>query len=246
VFAPLAGGIVLIVFAAVALQCVKEEPPGTSPPAAPAPVDTPPPAAVTPPPEPAPTVSREERRIREAADNVISLSPRPSPSPAASPSAALTKETDLFAAFPQARLMPEDFQIGPLQDGITSSRDFLLGLSRARKFLEGITKKKVDDALILPSVLAEVKAVVSYPLAQGYVPQKYRIGKMVFENDNELRANIRLYKDDAVTEGEIYLTKADDAWLISDLQAGFTLLGRPYRKPSEPFVPGGYEFLLDK
>ena len=111
--------------------------------------------------------------------------------------------------------------------------------------MESVMKKTVDYSLVLPAVRAAVKCVVAYPLAQGYVPQKYRIGKMAFERDDELRANIRLYKDEGVTEGEIYLKKADDGWKISDLQAGFTLLGRPYRKPSEPFMPGSYAFLLD-
>jgi hypothetical protein len=173
---------------------------------------------------------------------VINLTPDPSPAP--SPRVALKKETDLFASFPQQRIMGEDFKIGVLQDGITSSRDFLRGLDCVRKFMASIMRKKVDYSLVLPAAQAEMKAVVSYPLKQGYVPQKFRIGKMIFENDDELRANIRLYKDDGVTEGEIYLKKDDEGWKISDLQVGFTLLGRRYQKSSKPFVPGSYDFLL--
>jgi hypothetical protein len=121
-----------------------------------------------------------------------------------------------------------------------------MALACVRKFLSSIVDKKIDYSLVLPAVLAEMKAVIDYPLSQGYVPRKYRIGKMIFENDDELRANIRLYKDNSITEGEIYLKKHEDDWKISDLQAGFTLLGRPYQKPAKPFVPGSYEFLLDR
>jgi hypothetical protein len=111
--------------------------------------------------------------------------------------------------------------------------------------MDGLVTKNVDYSLILPAVQRELKAVISYPLKQGYVPQRYRVGKMAFEQEDELRANIRLYKDDGVTEGEIYLKKTDDVWRIADLQVGFTLLARTYKKPAEPFVPGDYSFLLE-
>jgi hypothetical protein len=179
---------------------------------------------------------------------VISLSPQPSPAPSAAAAprpVALTQETELFASFPQQRIMPEDFKIGALQDGVTSSRDFLQGLGCAGNFLDSVVKKKVDYAFVEPTIAAEIKSVIAYPMAQGYVPQRYRIGKMAFEGENELRANIRLYRDPGVTEGELYLKKSDAGWKVSDLQAGFTLLARPYVKPGEPFLPGSYKFLLD-
>jgi hypothetical protein len=236
----------------LACQCVKQESPATHPRAEasnrPSASDRRAPSAAHPaPPVPAdvkPAAPRREGQPPvQPADSVISLSP--APDTGAPPPTALAASTDLFTSQPQARIMAEDFKIGELQDGVTASRDSLQALSCVRKFMDGLVAKNVDYSLILPAVQRELKAVISYPLKQGYMPQRYRVGKMAFEQEDELRANIRLYKDDGVTEGEIYLKKTDDVWRIADLQVGFTLLARTYKKPAEPFVPGDYSFLLE-
>jgi len=252
------GGYTLILVGILLMcQCVKEESSTASspPPAAPRPAA--PQVTTTQPERPLPSniphpspenVSgrrQPDQPPRKPTDKVISLSPSPAPPTAPQP-AVLAKESDLLSAFPQARIMAEDFKIGPLQDGISSSRDFLQALACVRKFMESVMKKDVDYALVLPASQAAVKAVISYPMKQGYVPQRYRVGKMAYEQQDEVRANVRLYKDDGVTEGEIYVKKADDEWKIADVQVGFTLLGKPYQKPAEPFVPGSYSFLLDE
>lgn len=177
---------------------------------------------------------------------VIRLSPSPSPvsSPSPGPSRTLTNEAGLFAYYPQQRLMPEDFKIGPLQDGVSATRDYIRAIGTIRAFLDGLAKKKIDDALVIPAVRAEIKSVISYPLSQGYVPERYRIGKISFERDDEIRAGLRLYRGEGITTGEIYVKKIEDAWLVKDLQAGFTLLAKKYEKSKEPFVPGSYRFLL--
>jgi hypothetical protein len=183
-------------------------------------------------------------RNKDADATAIRLAPSPSPGPSAGSVRQLTNEVGLIAYYPQQRLMPEDMKIGALQDGLSATRDYLRAIGTVRAFLDSIAKKEMDEALVLPAARAAIKAVVSYPLSQGYVPQRYRIGKIVFENESAVRANIRLYKDEGVTTGEIYLAKVDDGWQVSDLQAGFTLLGKKYVKPTEPFVPGSYKFLL--
>ncbi len=204
----------------------------------------PPDATVPPGPRKNPFVKPTLPPPRGEREQAIRLSP--SPSPASSPGQAhnLANEAGLMAYYPQQRLMPEDFTIGPLQDGVSATRNYLRALATIRGFLDSLGKKKVDYELVVPAVKDEIKSVVSYPLSQGYVPERYRIGKIAFESDDELRADIRMYKGDGVTTGEIYLKKIEDKWLVSDLQAGFTLLAKKYEKPKQPFVPGSYRFLL--
>jgi hypothetical protein len=248
--------LVFVVLAMFSAGCVKEEPkagpatpfpevtvsprPGTPSPRPPAPKAPPPerPNAFQRPTLPPPHNSNNQ-------EGAIRLSPNPAPTSSPGPSRQLTNELGLFAYFPQQRLMPDDFRIGPLQDGVSGARDNLRARETIRAFFDGIAQKKVDDTLVLPADLAEIKAVVSYPLAQGYVPQRWRVGKLAFENDGALRATIRLFKDEGATTGEIYLAKDGDQWRVSDLQAGFTLLGKKYEKPKEPFMPGSYQFLRD-
>lgn len=186
-----------------------------------------------------------EGQSRQTQQDVISLSPSPDSSRAAE-TRTLTTETGLFAYFPQQRLAAQDFKIGPLQDTLLAPLEFVKASAVVGRFFASLMKKEPDYGLVGEKSRRQLEAVVSYPLSQGYIPEKYRLGKMSFEAQDEIRANIRLFKGDAVTEGEIYLEKSGEDWLISDLQVGFTLLNRAYRKSSEPFMPGGYDFLLDE
>jgi hypothetical protein len=185
-------------------------------------------------------------KMNAGKDNVIMLAPSPDAQKKTPQPRVVTSETGLFAYFPQQRLMAEDFKIGPLQDNIATPEDFKKAHDCVTKFLESVMKKEPDYSLVAANARDQLKAAISYPLQQGYVPQDFRIGKMAFEGENEIRANIRLFRGDAITEGEIYIMKTDEAWYVNDLQVGFTLLAQKYEKPKEPFMPGSYQFLLEE
>ena len=64
------------------------------------------------------------------------------------------------------------------------------------------------------------------------------------DNNQELSVDVRLFKGQSSTEGEIYMAKIKDAWVITDFQVGLTLLAEKQPKDTEPFSPSSYKWLL--
>ena len=176
---------------------------------------------------------------------VIKLSPIESKAPPdPSLKGGLTNEGELFTSLPQQRLVAEDFRLGPLEDCIKTTLDFAKAYQTISLFFKSLLARNPDYSLCEEKSQKQLRALLNYPLSQGLLPDRFRLGKFSYEGQNILRANIRLYKGKAITEGEIYLTKAEDVWLLSDLQVGFVLLNQEYQPSGQPFRPGGFEFLL--
>jgi len=182
---------------------------------------------------------------RNRPTNVIDLAPTPRGAQQPPAPAVVSSETGLFAFFPQQRIVPMDFKIGPLQDRVQAPLDLLSATGVTRRFLESLVARTPDYSLVAEENRNLLRDLISYPLSRGYLPDSFRIGKLAFEGDVNVRANIRLLKGKAVTEGEIYLRKIDEVWKVDDLQVGFTLLAREYQRDTEPFRPGDYRFLLE-
>ncbi|MBN1523965.1 MAG: hypothetical protein JW904_05765 [Spirochaetales bacterium] len=150
-----------------------------------------------------------------------------------------------YAYNPAGRVNAKDFQIGLLQDSFSDSREYLAVYRVAKSFFTALEKKEIPEDLFLPSVFKPLSVSLKHPLEQGYLPERVRFGKSTFVGENEVRMNVRMYKGQGVTIGEIYLTKEEAKWKISDLQLGFGLLNEKYEKSREPYVPSQYNFLLD-
>jgi hypothetical protein len=194
--------------------------------------------AKTPAASPTPTREQNERAI-----NLKPKTETPAKTPPLVPR-AVSDTTALFALNPQERLVAQDFKIGSLQDMLAGRYENINAVSIIREFLNSLEKKKVKQELIKEDMRTEITRSLQYPINQGLVPETYRIGKAVMDNNQELSVNVRLFKGQSSTEGEIYMAKIKDAWVITDFQVGLTLLAEKQPKDTEPFSPSSYKWLL--
>jgi hypothetical protein len=177
---------------------------------------------------------------------VIDLKPKnesPNNSPQPTPR-QVSDTTGLFSLSPGQRIIVEDFKIGPLQDFLIGQYDRIKAALTVHDFMKGLSRKEIKQELIKPEMRTEIKRSLSYSLKNNLLPEEFRIGKIIPEAGGEINVNIRVFKGQSVTEGEIYLLKENGEWMIIDMQIGFTLLAEKYKKDTEPFSPSSYEWLL--
>jgi hypothetical protein len=145
----------------------------------------------------------------------------------------------------QAGILPEDFKIGPLAGGRSGSADKDAAYTAASSFLSRLVAGTVDRQAIAPESQESLADTLAYGLQQGYAPSSFRIGEPKEETNGELAANVRLFDSDSSSEGEIYLSRAADHWLVADLQINLAGLGTPSTSPKEKFFPSPYRWLLE-
>jgi len=154
-------------------------------------------------------------------------------------------------AQPSVRLLPEDFDIGPLADRLGGSRTERLARAAAARFLSGLAGGKVPGAEILPERREELERSLQYYLDRKLLPSRYRLGPFVELEDGGLRCRLRLFGGGAAGSapgsspgstpgsgsGELYLGSAEGKWYVTDVQVGLATLGVAAPRRAEKFVP---------
>ncbi len=181
----------------------------------------------------------------------ITLTPqRQGPSHPQAARAARPEESRLMP-LASARLLPEDFDIGPLQDGLQASAVELTVLRRSERFLDALEQGKLEETLLAPETRDGLVRTLSYYVERGLTPTAYRLGRISFQEPEEAggprrdaRLNVRLYGKVGQAEGELYLTQTDGAWYVSDLQVGLDMLDKERPPREEQYVPYSYGWTL--
>ena len=75
-------------------------------------------------------------------------------------------------------------------------------------------------------------------------PTAFRLGKAVLLPDGEITANIRLLRGRASSEGEMYMRREGNRWLVADVQANPSALAVIREQPAERFFPSPYRWML--
>jgi len=154
-------------------------------------------------------------------------------------------------ALPSARLLPEDFDIGPLADRLAGSRPQRLARAAALRFLDGLAVGKVPAAELLPERREELERSLQYYLDRKLLPSRYRLGPLIELGDGGLRCRLRLFGSGAAgfapgnspdstpgtSAGELYLSYAEERWYVADAQVGLAALGEPAPRRQEKYVP---------
>jgi hypothetical protein len=161
------------------------------------------------------------------------------------PPKALASAGTLMALDRDARLLPEDFKIGPLDDGRDGSADEKTAVLAAASFLSRLAKGGVEKSLIAPDSQATLSDSLAYGLQRGPAPSSWRIGTAKTHDDGEITAPVRLFGPEGTAEGEIYLVKSSQKWLVSDLQISLAQMAEKREKPKEKFFPSAYRWLLE-
>jgi hypothetical protein len=140
-------------------------------------------------------------------------------------------------ALPGTRLLPEDFEIGPLADRLAGSRPQRLARAAALRFLAGLADGKVPAAELLPERREELERSLQYYLDRKLLPSRYRLGPLIELGDGGLRCRLRLFGNPGTSAGELYLSYAEERWYVADAQVGLAALGEPSPRRQENYVP---------
>jgi len=142
-----------------------------------------------------------------------------------------------------SRIIPEDFKIGPLQDSLDPGNKKGLTLIM-EQFLKSLTQGEIEEDLLIPSARTELSRFLAYHIGRGLIPRSYRFGSINLDDPALARANVRLFSGTGVSEGEIYMTKEDGLWYITDLQIAFEQLSIAYQQSDRKFMPYSYGWTI--
>ncbi len=152
------------------------------------------------------------------------------------PVRAVSEQTPLLSLDRDGRLMPEDFRIGALQDTLQGGRE--LAIDRVvERFLGELAKARIDSGSLDPSLRDELVRSLTWYVSGGFVPDRFRIGRISREEGAEACAHVRLFRGENSAEGDVYLSASDGTWYITDVQVGLDMLGETPEPSGDRFVP---------
>jgi hypothetical protein len=138
------------------------------------------------------------------------------------------------------RRAPEDFRIGPLETGGSENAPY----RRLETVCEGLLKGKVDASSLDPSRAAGLEARLADQLERGGPPSEYRIGRVQLLPDGSAWARVRFFSGSGSVDGEAYLARGTDGWLVTDMQIDLSMAkAGPLKR--EPFLPSPYRERTD-
>ena len=139
-----------------------------------------------------------------------------------------------------ARSLPEDFEIGALQDQLDADGETLEACRMASRFLTALAAGRIDSQLIFPEKRVELGRFLAAYLEEGPPFKSFRLGRV---SGTEARLNVRLFSEQGACAGEIYLLKQENRWWLQDLQVSFEQLKQAYKPKHERYLPSRYGWL---
>lgn len=141
-----------------------------------------------------------------------------------------------------SRLLPHDYQIGPLQDLLATGRTEREILATLLSFLAALAEGTIAEAAIVPDRRQSLVRSLRFHLRDGRLPHAVRIGAVTITED-QVHVALRLFGEPGRVAGEAYLQATADGWRITDLQLDLHRLAQPYTAPAE-FEPSAARRLL--
>ena len=168
------------------------------------------------------------------------------PQPAAAAPRSLANAGSLVALGRDARVLPEDFKIGPLGDALATDKAQDQAMEAAGLFLTSLVGGKVNTDLVAGDARDSMAGMLGFGLSQAAAPTSWRLGRPRTRPDGEVTAAVRLFSADGSSEGEIYVAQSGSRWLVTDLQISLAQLSVKTDKPKEKFFPLDYRWLLEE
>ena len=161
---------------------------------------------------------------------------------------ALSRETDrsqgsLLPLRQSARFVPEDFEIGPLQDRSASDQDTRRAVAALDSLLKSLAAKEIDETKLLPTKRRDISLTLQYHIDRGNLITRHRIGAIRVREGEDVRVRVRLFGGPGATDGDVYLTQRGGSWYVSDIQIALQLLQEPYIRAQERFLPDVYRWV---
>ena len=143
------------------------------------------------------------------------------------------------------RNVPDDFKIGPLADYHKYAGERSTVLSQVDQFCLSLTNNELKDELLDEQNRALLTESLQYYLKRDIKPTEYRIGLVELSGDGSSHVPVRFLSGRGISEGDIYLVRRAEAWLITDVQVDLQRLEQDYVRSDEEFVPASYDLLFN-
>ena len=141
-----------------------------------------------------------------------------------------------------ARLLPHDYEIGPLQDLLATGRTEREVLDTLLSFLGSLAEGKIAEAALASEHRQSLSRSLQFHVRDGRLPHAARIGAVNVTED-QVHVALRLFGEPGRVAGAAYLEATPDGWRISDLQLDLHRLAQPYQVPAA-FEPSAARWLL--
>ena len=139
------------------------------------------------------------------------------------------------------RLVPEDFEIGLLQDRIKENRDQRGIQKKLDLFFESLISANINADVIYESRRELLMRSLEYYVKKRMIPEFVRYGAFDIYKDNIAKVSVRLFSKTGRAKGEVFLINQGDEWFISDFQLNFRKLSEGYNKPEKKYIPSHYQ-----
>lgn len=161
-----------------------------------------------------------------------------SPEPETAPETpAAARAVAPYQVYPRgARVLPHDYDIGPLQDLLAAREAERAVTAALLPFLRALAEGRVDAAAVAPDRLRSLRRSLQYHLDAGSVPHAARIGAVTLA-EGEAHVPVRLFGEPGRVAGEIYLEAGAGGWRVVDVQLDLPRLAQPYSPREREFAP---------
>jgi len=199
--------------------------------------------------EPFPTGTSEnpdQRIIMEPVGGNRDAAGRPAPPTSSAParpsgvSRIKSGNEGLLIPFLGEAILPEEMEIGPLQDLWSETPEKTVS-QVLNRFFTALSKGKIEEDTLYSEAKDSIKRSLAYYVQREYLPDRVRYGRITIKEDTA-RTNIRIFGKEGRTVGSVYLVNRDGKWVILDFQADLSALEVPYKRDTL-FNPGEFSWI---
>ena len=181
-------------------------------------------------------------------ENAITLNPSQSNSSQNTKSrtvpGAIESNNYLFYEQDKDIIIPEDFEIGQLlvySDRTIDERQNKAYRDFINKFFSELRKQNIPESMIMDENLFFLTNIFNSYIEKELIPDNIRVGKVITTKDG-LRLNLRMYKGQNRTEGEIFLAEINNSYKVKEFYGDLGILDIEYDRSNEKFEPEIYKF----
>ncbi|MBN1411692.1 MAG: hypothetical protein JW969_12670, partial [Spirochaetales bacterium] len=139
-------------------------------------------------------------------------------------------------------ILPEDYKIGSIQNLNTGNPEKKSILSSAEIFLKSLVNGKVPVKSIKEDQLFRIKYILQQIIDNKDSPVKYRIGFITNDYSDKIMLHVRLWGTVRSTECELYMTRVNNKWVVSDFIADLSgLNSQGGSTKREKFIPDTFQ-----
>ena len=142
-----------------------------------------------------------------------------------------------------ARVTPNDFSIGPLQDLLAAAEPEHAVTGTLVTFLRALAEGAIEVEAVAPERLRSLQRSLEYHLTAEALPHAARVGEITLA-EQQAHVAIRLFGDTGRVAGEIYLEAGAEGWRIVDVHLDLARLALPYTPREKEFAPSSDRWLL--